>query len=187
MFIFYILFSICSMKNIWCVFVCSHSYLLTIVLVAERYTRKEILPIALTCIPPKPYRGRLELISIKLHVVEGWHEQKVGWADRVYEDFFCDGPSCHICFYHHRIGMRVVTKLEVRAVKGCREMGPLWILVWTRTGHTVHPSHALFALSFVAMIIVGSTGDCEYYAEGCDWVVDCCLDRLVSVFRTNIG
>jgi len=40
----------------------------------------------------------------------------------------------------------------------------------------------LFALSLVAMIIVGSSGDCEYYNEGCGWVVDCCLNGMASGF-----
>jgi len=40
----------------------------------------------------------------------------------------------------------------------------------------------LFALSLVAMVVVGTVGDCEYYAEGCGWVIDCCLNGLAHGF-----
>ena len=40
----------------------------------------------------------------------------------------------------------------------------------------------LFVLSLVAMIVIGSSGDCEYYTEGCGWVVDCCLNGLARGF-----
>ena len=40
----------------------------------------------------------------------------------------------------------------------------------------------LFTLSLVAVIVVGSSGDCEFYTEGCGWVVDCCLNGLAHGF-----
>jgi len=36
----------------------------------------------------------------------------------------------------------------------------------------------LFALSLVAVILVGPFSDCEYYTKGCGWVVDYCLNGL---------
>ena len=42
----------------------------------------------------------------------------------------------------------------------------------------MYSPHMHFALSLVAMIIVGSSGDCEYHTSGCGWVVDCCLMGL---------
>ena len=45
----------------------------------------------------------------------------------------------------------------------------------------VYPPHMLFALPLVAVILVGSPGDCEYYTKGCGWVV-CCLNGLARGF-----
>jgi hypothetical protein len=40
----------------------------------------------------------------------------------------------------------------------------------------------LFVLSLVAVILVGSYGDCKYYAKGCHWVADCGLIGLARGF-----
>jgi hypothetical protein len=44
----------------------------------------------------------------------------------------------------------------------------------------VHPPHVLLVLPLVAMVLVGSSGDCKYHTEGCGWVVDY---RLVGLAR----
>jgi hypothetical protein len=54
-------------------------------------------------------------------------------------------------------------------------MRPLRILVGPFDSEKMHMSHVLLALPLVAVILIGSFGDCKYHTEGCGWVVDCCL------------
>ena len=62
--------------------------------------------------------------------------------------------------------MGVIPQFEIYTVEGYWDVRPLRVLVGPFCGEVMHLPHVLLVLPLLAVILVGSSGDCEYHTEG---------------------
>lgn len=143
-------------------------------LVAEGYWKRDFAYCSYLLTPEaeQGMSGRLELVSVKLHSIEGGGEKDVGGAAVVHE-YFCYCPASDVGFNDHGVGVWVLLQLEIGAVEGDWDVGPLGVFVGAFCGHVVDAPEVLPPLPLVAVVFIGSSGDGQDYTEGGGRVIDC--------------
>lgn len=68
--------------------------------------------------------------------------------------------------YDHRICVGVIFSLEICAIEGYGDVGPMRVFAGSLGGEVMDLPHVLFALSLVVVVLVGTSGDCKDNSKG---------------------